>query len=71
MLLIPVGLLVAAALLRRRESKKKVKMLFRGGELVNDYAVFPCGCRFPWTNPTLHRRICAGHQAIIDAEVSV
>ncbi len=62
--------LAVAAWFKRPQLKREVRLLYRRGELVNDYAVFSCGCRFNYANPAEPPTICQAHKAIIDAEVA-
>lgn len=70
MILFWLAVLVIAINLGSRRPKRTVKLLYRRGELVDDYAVFSCGCRFNYANPREKPTICAAHKAIIDAEVA-
>lgn len=62
------ALLVLVVVLKRRR-QRRVRLLYRYGQLVNEEVVFPCGCRFHWTDLD-QRVICEAHKAIIDAEVT-
>lgn len=66
-----LGILVLIAVtLKRRRKPRTVELLYKRGKLVQDFAVFSCGCRFNWARPDEPPRICQAHRAMIDAEVS-
>ncbi len=63
-------LIVAVVAAAKRRKPKEVRLLYRRGELIDDHAVFSCGCRFNYAKPSEPPTICAAHRAIIDAEVA-
>lgn len=65
-----VVLVVAVAILGARRKPRAARLLYSQGKLVDNFAVFSCGCRFNWARPTEPATICAAHKSIIDAEVA-
>ncbi len=63
-------LVLGAVLLKQRREPRAVELLYRRGELVGNYAVFSCGCRFNYSQPSEPPKICSAHKALIDAEVA-
>ncbi len=70
MFAILLAVLAAAAWMKAPKAKREVKLLYKRGELVGDFAVFSCGCRFNYARKEEAPTICAAHKAIIDAEVA-
>ena len=60
----------AVAALIGRPREYEARLFYVDARLVDDVAVFSCGCRFMWSRPDVPPKICAAHRAIIDAEVS-
>lgn len=70
MILFMILVVIVAVLRILRQPAKSARLLYTQGQLVDNFAVFSCGCRFNWSNAGEAPKICAAHKAIIDSEVA-